>query len=115
MKRVFTEHSRSPDYYGGTTIYLPQMMRKLKFCDADAWPGFKFSICVHDELPVLSLDVCHLYIRYQSVFDKICEIKKNLPLETKDKLETVIRSSLKNQTIVSRYNNRIYKINDVDF
>ena len=44
MNRFFPSHSRNPDSYKSIILLIPDMMRKLKNCDAEAWPGFKYKV-----------------------------------------------------------------------
>ena len=57
MLKVFVQTIRVSQ-----VLYCPQMKRKLKAADSDAWPGFMYSVELQNKNPVFRIDMRYFLV-----------------------------------------------------
>ncbi len=77
----------------------------------EIWPGFSSSLQLLESGVLLNIDMCHKIIRTDSVLDQINDIKARSRGDPRDEIKRALIGS----TIMSSYNKRMYKIDDIDF
>lgn len=120
------------DHLNFMKIFFNSMMRSLKFenigpkafnsanahsLDAHkikVWPGFDSRLILKEGGALLNVDVCFKVIRTDTVFKYLQELTKNAGRNNKDPQEYV-NDNLAGCTVVTRYNQKTYKIDRVDF
>jgi aubergine-like protein len=75
------------------------------------WPGFSSSINIVEKGVLLNMDICHKVLRTDSVLEIIGEIKQRSRNDPRED----IKKALIGTTILTKYNKRTYKVDDVDF
>ena len=46
----------------GKLLYCPQMKRRLKAAEIDAWPGFEYSVEFQGATPVFRIDIGYMLV-----------------------------------------------------
>lgn len=77
----------------------------------EVWPGFSSSIHMLEKGILLNIDIVHKVLRTESVLDLINEIKN----KSRGDVKGDIKKQLIGTTILTTYNKRTYKVDDVDF
>jgi len=75
------------------------------------WPGFQANLSLLERGVLLNIDVCHKVIRTDTVLDFIHELKN----KCRGDLQEEVKKCLIGTTVMTSYNKRTYKIDDVDF
>jgi aubergine-like protein len=75
------------------------------------WPGFASSIHMLEKGILLNIDIVHKVLRTESVLDLINEIKN----KSRGDIKADIKKQLIGTTILTTYNKRTYKVDDVNF
>lgn len=120
------------DHMNFLKIFFNSMMRSLRFetigrksfnsakahsLDAHkikVWPGFDARLIMKETGVLLNIDVCFKVVRQDTVLEYINEIRQKAEQKNLDPQEE-IESALKGTTVVTRYNQRTYKVERVDF
>ena len=77
----------------------------------EVWPGFSSSLQILENGVLLNVDICHKVIRTDTVLDLINEIKSKARGDPREE----IKKTLLNTTVMTTYNKRTYKVDDIDF
>lgn len=75
------------------------------------WPGYETSIRDHQSGILLNCDVAHKVMRTDTVYDLMREIRRN----NQGNFENDFRQKVLGMTVLTGYNNKTYRIDDVDF
>lgn len=76
------------------------------------WPGYETSIRYHEGKRILlNCDVAHKVMRTDTVYDLMNEIHQSNPRD----FEIVFRQKVLGITVLTDYNNKTYRIDDIDF
>lgn len=75
------------------------------------WPGYETSIKKHRYDLLLNCDVAHKVMRTDTVYDLLRSIRRNRPND----LLREFQGQIIGKTVLTAYNNRTYRIDDVDF
>lgn len=76
------------------------------------WPGYETSIRYHEGRRILlNCDITHKVMRTDTVYDLMDEIRRSNPRD----FETVFRQKVLGMTVLTDYNNKTYRIDDIDF
>lgn len=128
--QIMEKHDK--DHLNFMKIFFNSMMRSLKFenigpkafnsanahsLDAHkikVWPGFDSRLILKEGGALLNVDVCFKVIRTDTVLKYLQELTKNAERNKKDPAEYV-NENLAGCTVVTRYNQKTYKIDRVDF
>lgn len=120
------------DHLNFLKIFFNTMMRTLKFenigrksfnpakahsLDAHkikVWPGFESSLILKENGVLLNVDVCFKVVRQDTVLDYMKEIRSKCDRLNLD-YQNELQESLKGTTVVTRYNQKTYKVERVDF
>jgi len=78
------------------------------------WPGFDARLIMKEQGVLLNIDVCFKVVRQDTVLEYINEIRTKAEQKNLDPQEE-IEAALKGTTVVTRYNQRTYKVERVDF
>ena len=95
--------------------YQPDLQAEWPLLGVNIWPGHLSNLCRRESGIFLNVKSVHQVIRTkETVFDKlqyVREVNENRGLDFKEE----IRQLMASQIVVTSYNNRSYKIDDVDF
>lgn len=75
------------------------------------WPGYETSIRDHERGILLNCDVAHKVMRTDTVYDLMREIRRS----NHGNFENNFRQKVLGMTVLTDYNNKTYRIDDVDF
>jgi aubergine len=82
----------------------------LRECRLQLWPGYQTSIRQHEEHILVCCEITHKVMRCSTVLDILRECSSN----TKD-FRTAFSQQMIGQVVLTDYNNKTYRIDDVDF
>lgn len=92
-------------------FFDPKEMIQLNKHQVCIWPGSHQSVKDTNEGLLLNYDSCHKIIRTNTVRDLLVDIKKSVPATFREEaLKLLI-----NKSVLTIYNNRTYRIDDIDF
>ncbi|CDW86755.1 macronuclear development protein 1 [Stylonychia lemnae] len=116
IKKCYPNYKR----LGYTQIFNPERVTNLKEYDIEIWSGFRMEVKPIEQIPMLNIDIDYLVVRLETVLDVINEIKKiyvtyGESQACQERLQKDIRKAFVGKAVVTRYNNNVYKIKDVDF
>nr|AEX87961.1 Otiwi11 [Sterkiella histriomuscorum] len=123
IKQCFSSYKR----LGFNQIYSPERSTNLKEYDIEIWSGFRYEIRDIEYVPMLNIDIDYLLVRLETVLDVINEIKKIFEStylfktergedeNYQKRLQDEIKKALIGKPVVTRYNNNIYRVQDIDF
>jgi hypothetical protein len=80
----------------------------------ELWPGYVTSIRQHEHNLLLCTDLSNKIIRTDSVLDEMRTIYKQAS-QTRTDAATAVKKLLIGETIMTKYNNRTYRIDDIAF
>ena len=86
----------------------PQRIEKHKI---EIWPGFITSILNYESRVMLCADVSHKLLRTDSVLDYLYQLYE----ETRGDFHEVATKKLVGEIVLTRYNNKTYRIDDIDW
>ncbi len=78
------------------------------------WPGFDARLINKEGGILLNIDVCHKVVRQDSVLSFMEQVRSQAEVRGLDPKEELI-SGLTGLTVVTRYNNKTYRVEKVDF
>ena len=120
------------DHLNFLKIFFNSMMRSLKFetigqksfnqanahnLDAHnikVWPGFDSRLIMKETGVLLNVDVCFKVVRTDNCLSYINELRDKAEQRNQDPQEA-INTAMAGSTVVTRYNQKTYKIDRVDF
>lgn len=76
----------------------------------ELWPGYETSIRQHERDILLSTEIAHKVMRTETVYDILVRSSQN-PARHQDEF----RMNVLGLIVLTDYNNKTYRINDVDF
>lgn len=76
----------------------------------ELWPGYQTSIRQHEQDILLCSEIAHKVMRTETIYNIMNKVKS----EERD-FRTVIQQRLLGQTVLTSYNNKTYRIDDIDF
>lgn len=91
--------------------YNPQGMKPIPDYKLEVWPGYVTAVQEYDGGVMLQCDVSHRVLRTESALDIINDIRKR---NTSD-FQTDCKKALIGAIVLTRYNNKSYRIDDLDF
>lgn len=77
----------------------------------EVWPGYKLNLKCVGEKFYLNVDSASKVLRRDTVYDLICNLREKI----RGDFETKIKNEIEGTSIITHYNRRIYRIDDVDF
>ncbi|CDW80416.1 macronuclear development protein 1 [Stylonychia lemnae] len=95
----------------GRNFFNPNQSVSLNQYNLEVWPGFASSLHMLQNGVMLNVDICHKVIRTETVLKLIEDIKKNC----RGDLREEIKKTLIGTTVMTIYNKRTYKVDDIEF
>lgn len=77
----------------------------------EVWPGYVTAVDEYEDGVMLNLDVSHRLLCQSTVLEMLSQIY----LSDKDNLRQLAAASLLGSVVLTRYNNRTYRIDDIDW
>jgi len=99
----FTQHNRK--YYNAAAAH------QIKEYNLSVWPGYVTAVDEYESGLLLQLDVSHRVLRTETVRDFLAGLKRRGVTDLKSEAE----KSLLGTSVLTRYNNKSYKVDDIDF
>eukprot|EP01099_Mayorella_cantabrigiensis_P000709 TRINITY_DN1311_c0_g2_i1.p1 TRINITY_DN1311_c0_g2~~TRINITY_DN1311_c0_g2_i1.p1 ORF type:complete len:848 (-),score=209.79 TRINITY_DN1311_c0_g2_i1:183-2726(-) len=97
----------------GRHYFNPNNPTQIKEHKLELWPGYITSINPNDTGIVLIADIAHKVLRTDTVLDYFYEVYNNQ--RNQAAAEAMIREQLIGQIVLTRYNNRTYRIDAIDW
>jgi len=99
----FTQHNRK--YYDASSA------NHIKEYNLSVWPGYVTAVDEYESGVLLQLDVSHRVLRTETVRDYLNGLVKRGVQDLKSEAE----KGLLGTSVLTRYNNKSYKVDDIDF
>lgn len=93
----------------GRNYYLPSEAKNIPRFNLDVWPGYVTSCGAYEAGVMLFMDVSHRVLRTQTAL----EIMEDLVKRNPDNAQNAIKNLLIGKAVITRYNNRLYRVDDV--
>ncbi|XP_068122925.1 piwi-like protein 4 [Hyperolius riggenbachi] len=94
------------NYYNpATPVEIPQHRLML-------WPGFSITVTPRESQLTLSADVSHKVLRNETVLDSMNDMYHRMP---RDRLIEACEKEFVGQVVLTRYNNKTYRVDDIDW
>lgn len=90
--------------------YNPQAAIKLNEYKIELWPGYVTSIRIHENKILLCCEISHKVLRQQTAYDVLKDARR----DSNDAI-TEFKRQIIGSAVITRYNNKTYRIDDVDF
>ena len=97
-------------------IQLKQIGRKMfdpnkaiKVDQFDVWPGFSPNVVFNDSNPLLNIDIASKLISNTLVLDRLNQIRQR----SGHQIEMALNTELEGRSVMTIYNRRFYRINQV--
>lgn len=95
----------------GRNLYDPNNKVDLKDFKVELWPGYITSIRQHENDILVCCEVSHKVMRIETAYDLMRNAEKN----DKDDWKDSFKKEIIGATVLTDYNNKTYRIDDVDF
>uniref|UniRef100_A0A0A9Z7D5 Protein piwi n=1 Tax=Lygus hesperus TaxID=30085 RepID=A0A0A9Z7D5_LYGHE len=95
----------------GRDYYDPRGKVVLDQHNLEIWPGYLTSIRQHEQEILMNVDVSSKVMRNETAFSFLQECRDRSPGNWKDLFD----SGMVGSTVITRYNNATYRIDDVDY
>jgi len=99
----FTQHNRK--YYNAAAAH------HIKEYSLSVWPGYVTAVDEYEGGLLLQLDVSHRVLRSETVRDFLGNMRKRGITDIKSEAEKALLGT----SVLTRYNNKSYKVDDIDF
>lgn len=83
-------------------------MRSLR---VEVWPGYITSIRQHEQDILMCAEISHKIMRSETVYDIIVRIRN----ESRDDFRKALEKTLLGTTVLTDYNNKTYRIDDIRY
>jgi len=87
---------------------------KLEQDNMELWPGYVTAIRNHDNGWMLCVETTHKVIRTRTMLEEINGIKQRNVGKSRSEVAEILKKELIGQIVLTRYNNKTYRIDDVD-
>ena len=95
----------------GRNYYNPAAKIELRQHKLELWPGYETSIRQHEQDLLLGVEITHKVLRTDTVLDMLGQIQRN----SRNKFHEAAEKALLGQIVLTRYNNKTYRIDDIDW
>lgn len=95
----------------GRNFFNPGQATKIGHHNIEVWPGFSSSLQLLEQGVMLNVDIVHKVLRLDTVLDVMGELKSRC----RGDLVADIKKAMLGSTVMTSYNKRTYKIDDIDF
>eukprot|EP00099_Drosophila_melanogaster_P011508 NP_001285825.1 P-element induced wimpy testis, isoform B [Drosophila melanogaster] len=94
----------------GRNLFDPRAKIEIREFKMELWPGYETSIRQHEKDILLGTEITHKVMRTETIYDIMRRCSHN-PARHQDE----VRVNVLDLIVLTDYNNRTYRINDVDF
>ncbi|KAH8341627.1 hypothetical protein KR059_012367 [Drosophila kikkawai] len=94
----------------GRNLFDPHAKIPIREFQMELWPGYNTSIRQHEQEILLCTEITHKVMRTETVYDILRRCSQN-PSRHQDEF----RMNVLDLVVLTDYNNKTYRINDVDF
>ena len=94
-------------------FYDPGSVIEKREWQVSIWPGFKTTIRQHEHELLLGCEVSHKILRTDSALSTITQVMQRFG-SNQDSIRAIKRALI-GAIVISQYNNKTYRIDDVDF
>lgn len=94
----------------GRNFFDPVAKIELREHGLQLWPGYQTAIRQHEKDILLCAEIAHKVMRMETVYDILTKCTKSCP-----DYQEEFRRQVLGLTVLTDYNNKTYRINDVDF
>ncbi|KAM5194696.1 piwi-like protein 1 [Mantella aurantiaca] len=94
----------------GRNYYNPDDAMDIRSHSLTIWPGFITSILQYETNIMLCIDISHKVLRNETVLDVMYNLQSNVGAHN---FQEVCRKELIGQIVLTKYNNRTYRIDDI--
>jgi aubergine-like protein len=95
----------------GRNFFNPSQSTAIPAHNIEIWPGFSSSLQMLEKGVLLNVDIVHKVLRTDNVLDFIYDLKNRC----RGDIASEIKKALIGVTILTSYNKRTYKVDDIDF
>ncbi|XP_038044639.1 piwi-like protein 1 isoform X1 [Patiria miniata] len=95
----------------GRNYFNPNAKREIQQHKIQLLPGFITSILQYEQEVLLMADVSHKILRTETVLDMLAEIQQTKGAGWRD----VAKRVLAGEIVLTKYNNKTYRVDDIDF
>ncbi|CAJ0608303.1 unnamed protein product [Cylicocyclus nassatus] len=88
--------------------------RRLDHYGMEVWPGFETAVRHYEDQLMLCIENRFKMIRTESVWEIMCR-ERSRPNQDLNSYEVTLQNLLYGETVFARYNNRMYRINHIDY
>lgn len=96
----------------GDNVFDLHLKTDINEHNIELWPGYNTSICQHEQDVLMFTDITYKIIRKESMLMTLNRIKETYGFEN---VETACKAELIDTTVWVDYNDKSYKIYDIDF
>ncbi|EDV32449.2 uncharacterized protein Dana_GF14047 [Drosophila ananassae] len=94
----------------GRNLFDPHAKISIREFQMELWPGYETSIRQHEKDILLCTEITHKVMRTETVYDILRRCSQNPSRHQDD-----FRMNVLDMIVLTDYNNKTYRINDVDF
>nr|QID20010.1 piwi [Drosophila buzzatii] len=94
----------------GRNLFDPHARISLMNYSIELWPGYETSVRQHEKDILVRTEITHKVMRKETVYDILCRTTSN-PAQHQNEF----RLNVLGLIVLTDYNNKTYRINDVDF
>ena len=95
----------------GRHFYDPTKAKRLDQFKIALWPGLQTAVNIHDGGVLMVCETTHKVVRSETVYD----VLKSFTSSDKDAFQDNARKELNGAIVLTGYNNKTYRIDDIDF
>ncbi|XP_067935412.1 piwi-like protein Ago3 isoform X2 [Watersipora subatra] len=99
---------------GKTSSYSPEAAISIPQHKLQVWPGFVTTVEEYDGGLLLMCDVSHKVLREQTAYGVMNDIFQNPNIPAGEKRTRVVKALI-GKSVITRYNNKTYKVDDISF
>ena len=98
----------------GRRFFDPQQAAFIREYGLEVWPGFSTSVDIKSAGLLIQIDTSNRVLRTDSMLDHLRKLYTEAQAKHQDPVQ-YIKKKIVGQIALTRYNNRTYVIDDVDF
>lgn len=97
----------------GRNYFDPENKQQLKQFKIECWPGYVTSIRQHEQNLLMNVETATKILRLDTALDQMRELQRSI----KDlaQLKSAVARLLIGNIVITRYNNKTYRIDDIDW
>lgn len=94
----------------GRNFFDPKAKICIKEFNLELWPGYTTSIRQHENNILLCAEISHKVMRMETIYDIMNRLRK----ESRE-FKTAVASELLGTTVLTAFNNKTYRIDEIDY